>query len=381
VAASSSILDGLAGAGEALLAVCDADGAAVRIDGELRLVGETPEDVTALLDALESADVTATDGYPGPMPGVLAAPLAVARGNHIVWLRSEYVHEIKWAHAPKSLALKDVDRLNPDGSFRTWAESVKGRSRAWTGVEVESVTELRSALGTFLITRAEQLAALNAELARSNEELDAFAYVAAHDLKEPLRGISNFTTFLVEDYEDALDQEARQRLATIHRLSQRMASLLDSLLEYSRIGRAELDRSHFTVGEVLEDALDLLTSKPAVTVEGADMALYADRIRVRQVLVNLIGNAVKYSEGDPGITVTARDGVVCVRDTGIGIPPEHHESIFNVFRRLHPREAYGGGTGAGLTIARRIAERHGGRMWLERSQPGEGSVFCFTLDG
>jgi light-regulated signal transduction histidine kinase (bacteriophytochrome) len=168
VAAASSILDGLAGAGEALLAVCDADGAAVRIDGDLRLLGETPEDVTALLDGLEGADVFATDAFDGPMPGVLAAPLAVARGNHIVWFRSEYVQEIQWAHAPKSLAVKDPDRLNPDGSFRTWAESVKGRSRPWAAVEIESVSELRSALGTFLITRAEQLAALNAELARSN---------------------------------------------------------------------------------------------------------------------------------------------------------------------------------------------------------------------
>ena len=106
---------------------------------------------------------------------------------------------------------------------------------------MESVAELRSGLGTFLITRAEQLAALNAELARSNDELDAFAYVAAHDLKEPLRGIANFATFMVEDYEDALDDEGRERLATILRLSQRMGSLLDSLLEYSRIGRAELD--------------------------------------------------------------------------------------------------------------------------------------------
>jgi chemotaxis family two-component system sensor kinase Cph1 len=379
VAASQSILDGLAT--EALLAVCDADGAAVRIDGELRLVGETPDDVTALLDGLEGAEVFATHAHDGAMPGVLAAPLAVARGNHIVWFRSEYVHEIEWAHAPKSLAVKEPDRLNPDGSFRTWAQSVEGQSRPWSAAEVDSAGELRSALGTFLITRAEQLAALNAELARSNEELDAFAYVAAHDLKEPLRGIANYTTFLVEDYEDALDAEARERLATIHRLSQRMASLLDSLLEYSRIGRADLDLADFTVAEVLEDALELLASKPALRVEGGEMALRGDRIRVRQLFVNLLGNAVKYSPDAPEISVSASDGVVCVTDNGIGIAPDHHDAIFHVFRRLHPRDAYGGGTGAGLTIARRIAERHGGRMWLERSVAGEGSTFCFTLEG
>lgn len=381
VAASSSILDGLAAAGDDLLGVCGADGAAIRIDDELRLIGETPADVTALLDGLTSADVVATADAPGELPGVLAAPLAVARGNHIVWFRREYVRTIEWAHAPKSLAVKDPDRLNPDGSFRTWAESVKGESKPWDAVEVESAGELRSALGTFLITRAEQLAALNAELARSNEELDAFAYVAAHDLKEPLRGISNFATFLVEDYEDALDDEARERLATITRLSHRMASLLDSLLEYSRIGRADLDMTDFTVEEVVADALELLSSRPTVRVEGGDMTLHGDRIRVRQILVNLIGNAVKYTSGDPEIAITAADGRVCVEDNGIGVAPEHHDAIFHVFRRLHPREAYGGGTGAGLTIARRIAERHGGELWLERSAPGAGSAFCFTLGG
>ena len=103
---------------------------------------------------------------------------------------------------------------------------------------------------------------MNAELARSNEELDAFAYVAAHDLKEPLRGIANFATFLVEDYADALDDEAQERLATILRLSQRMSSLLDTLLEYSRIGRAELELSAFSLGEVVNDALELLASRP-----------------------------------------------------------------------------------------------------------------------
>ena len=374
VAASESILDGLDD--DALLAVCNAQGAAISIDGELRRVGRTPEAITPP----DSAEITHTDSAEGELPGVLMAPLAHERGNYIAWFRPEYVHTVKWAHAPKSLAAPERDRLTPDGSFGTWAESVEGSSKPWTAVEVESASELRSALGTFLITRAEQLAALNAELARSNEELDAFAYVAAHDLKEPLRGIANFTTFLVEDYADALNDEARERLATILRLSQRMGSLLDSLLEYSRIGRADLDLSAFTLGEVVTEALELLASTPDVAVSGGELALHGDRIRVRQLLVNLLGNAVKYG-GDGQISVVGRqDGVVCVRDEGIGIAPEHSEAIFHVFRRLHPRAAYGGGTGAGLTIARRIAERHGGRLWLERSALGEGSTFCFTLE-
>jgi light-regulated signal transduction histidine kinase (bacteriophytochrome) len=376
VAASQSILGGLACA--ALLGVCNAQGAAVVIDGEVRLVGDTgtPADLEAL--AVDSAEITYTETAGGAFPGILVAPLAHERGNYIAWFRPEWAHTVTWAHAPKSLAAPD--RLTPEGSFGTWAESVEGTSKPWLPVEVESVSELRSAIGTFLITRAEQLAALNAELARSNEELDAFAYVAAHDLKEPLRGIANFATFLVEDYADTLDQEGQERLATILKLSQRMSSLLDTLLEYSRIGRAELELTQFTLQDVVEDAVELLSTRPDVSISGGDLLLRGDKVRVRQLLVNLIGNAVKYGDGGE-ISIFGGDGVVCVRDQGIGIVPEHHEAIFHVFRRLHPRDAYGGGTGAGLTIARRIAERHGGRLWLERSAPGEGSTFCFTLEG
>jgi signal transduction histidine kinase len=161
-----------------------------------------------------------------------------------------------------------------------------------------------------------------------------------------------------------------------------MGSLLDSLLEYSRIGRAELDLTDFTLGDVVEEARELLEDRLAragaqIELSDAETPLRGDRVRVRQALVNLISNGVKYGEGD--VRVYVRDGAICVSDDGIGIAPEHHDVIFNVFRRLHPRNAYGGGTGAGLTIARRIAERHGGRLWLERSVPGEGSTFCLTL--
>jgi signal transduction histidine kinase len=137
-----------------------------------------------------------------------------------------------------------------------------------------------------------------------------------------------------------------------------------------------------------------------IDVEAPDQALHGDRIGLRHVLVNLISNAVKYGERSPRrITVAAcrvsatdrghtviesfdpdDDSVaVCVTDNGIGIEPEHHEAIFAIFRRLHARDAYGGGTGAGLTIARRIVERHGGALWLDRSAPGEGSTLCFTV--
>jgi light-regulated signal transduction histidine kinase (bacteriophytochrome) len=406
VAAAPTIAEGLAAAGEDLLRVAGAEGAAVRIGGELHLVGATPgeEAVGAIIERLQEReeDVLVTDALAGWMPeaaawaatasGAIAVALARRQGNYLVWFRPEYPHEVAWGGAKAVLQEGDGQReLGPEGSFAQWVQTVRGASRPWHPVEVESATALRAALGAHVLDRAEQLAALNAELARSNAELDAFAYAAAHDLKEPLRGIANFATFLTEDYHDTLDDEGRAQLDTIVRLTQRMGGLLDSLLEYSRVGRAELDLEDLTLGELLEESREMLVDRlgsvpVALDVEGADQRLRGDRIGLRHVLVNLLSNAVKYGERTPRrIRVAAgpadAEGVVrvCVTDNGIGIAPEHREAVFDIFRRLHARDAYGGGTGAGLTIARRIVERHGGEAWIDWSEPGIGSRLCFTV--
>ncbi|MDD7922154.1 response regulator [Actinomycetospora chibensis] len=327
VAAAETIPEGLADADAALLGVCDADGAAVRLGSELRLVGRTPDEaaVRSLLDELaarDTADVFQAASLAAALPGhagltdtasgLLAVPLGHARGNYLVWFRPEWVHTVTWGGARAATDRGAAQApLGPHGSFAQWAESVRATSRPWREVEVESVLELRGGLGTFLLTRAEQLAALNAELARSNADLDAFAYIAAHDLKEPLRGINNFATFLVEDYHDTLGAEGREQLATIMRLARGMGGLLDSLLEYSRIGRATLEPADFAVSELVDDARELLAgrltvSHAALLVTSGEQRLYGDRSRVRQVLVNLVANAIKYNEhAQPQVEISA----------------------------------------------------------------------------
>lgn len=237
----------------------------------------------------------------------------------------------------------------------------------------------------------EELARRNAELAQSNKELDDFAYVASHDLKEPLRGIHNYSSFLLEDYGDRLDQEGRFKLETLTRLTRRMEALIDSLLHFSRVGRLELELEAVDLNETVAGVVDSL----AVTLaeSGAEVrvprplpTVRCDRVRVGEVFGNLISNAVKYND-QPGkwVEVGALDGqpggappVLYVRDNGIGIPDKHQDAIFRIFKRLHGRDQFGGGTGAGLTIVKKIVERHGGRIWLE-SAPGRGSTFYFTL--
>jgi signal transduction histidine kinase len=237
--------------------------------------------------------------------------------------------------------------------------------------------------------RTRELQQRNEELNQSNRELDDFAYIASHDLKEPLRGIHNFSSFLLEDYADKLDAEGRSKLETLMRLTRRMETLIDSLLQFSRLGRVDLGLDDVDLNEIVAEILDSLAislqqEKIEMRIPRPLPTVHADRARVGEIFHNLIVNAMKYNDKpEKWLEVGWReDGagppVFFVRDNGIGIPEKHQEAVFRIFKRLHGRDKYGGGTGAGLTIAKKIVERHHGRIWLE-SSPGTGTTFYFTL--
>lgn len=252
--------------------------------------------------------------------------------------------------------------------------------------------EQRVAERTTDLQRAnEDLTKLNAELTRRNRELDDFAYIASHDLREPLRGIHNYSHFLMEDYGDKLDAEANEQLQTLVRLSQRMESLIDSLLHYSHIDRAEPIMGEVNLTDVVEDALDML--KPRIDDDHVTMryppvlpTVRGNGAQLTEVMVNLCSNAIKYNDKaeklvELGVCPTTAPGqpfVFFVRDNGIGIAPEYHGKIFEIFRRLHARDKFGGGIGVGLTVVKKIIEHHGGKVWLE-SAVGNGTTFYFTL--
>jgi len=225
-------------------------------------------------------------------------------------------------------------------------------------------------------------------ISAANKELDEFAYIASHDLKEPLRGIHNYAGFLREDHAGRLDEEALRYIDRIQHLAERMSDLIEHLLAYSRLGYVELatDRvdTHAIVDAVAEDLKALLEGhKVELRRSGTLPVVTGDAVRIRQVFQNLIANAVKYSDKpvkwvEVGCDSNSVPPTFYVRDNGIGIAPQHQDAVFQIFKRLHEQNKYGGGAGAGLTITRKIIERHGGRIWLE-SVPGEGTSFYFTL--
>jgi len=233
----------------------------------------------------------------------------------------------------------------------------------------------------------ERLNQITAEMQRSNTELEQFAYVISHDLQEPLRMVSSYTQLLAKRYSNKLDSDADEFIAYAVDGAKRMQTLLHGLLDYSRVGTRGKPFSLVNCEHVVEQAVANL--KIAIEESGASVSydvlptVMGDEGQLVQLFQNLIGNAIKFRREEPPkvhIWAGRRDSVVTfsVNDNGIGINPQHSQSIFEIFRRLHTREEYPG-TGMGLAICKKIAERHGGHISVQ-SQPGQGSTFHFSVD-
>jgi light-regulated signal transduction histidine kinase (bacteriophytochrome) len=226
------------------------------------------------------------------------------------------------------------------------------------------------------------------ELERSNADLEAFAYVASHDLAEPLRSVAGFVELLERQYGDRLDDRARGFIAYAVDGVERMQRMIDDLLLYARAGTTDLRLERIAAGELVTAALrDLgpaVAERGAVVEVGELPVLRGDPGQLQRVFQNLLGNAIKFTAPGvaPRVTVSGRAGEggseIAVADNGIGIEPAEVDRAFEMFARIPGGAAEYQGTGLGLAISRRIAERHGGRLWVEPN-PGGGSVFRLTL--
>ena len=397
-------------------------GVAVCFDDQIATLGATPtppelEELIGWLHKNSPDDVFHTNSYARLNPagvklratasGIMAICLDHQRQDYIIWFRPEVVQQVTWAgRQEKPATTRDGEIfLSPRQSFAAWSESVENTAEAWRPIEIEAAQELRLRIADIRLkmfnemqSRASMLGRLNDELERSNEELDSFAYVASHDLKEPLRGIHNYSLFLLEDYADKLDADGVEKLQTLIRLSKRMENLIESLLQLSRVGRVETELHPVPVSAVLHEVRDILQVRLTETntileVEGELPVVLADEVRLREVLNNLLTNAMRYNDqlhryvwvgvapadvqGPRGVT-PAGFCTLYVRDNGIGIDPRHHENIFRIFKRLHGPNKYGGGTGAGLAIVKKMIEKMGGQIWVD-SVAGQGATFYFSV--
>jgi light-regulated signal transduction histidine kinase (bacteriophytochrome) len=237
--------------------------------------------------------------------------------------------------------------------------------------------------------RAEQkLAQYASDLARSNAELEQFAYVASHDLQEPLRMVASFTQLLARRYQGKLDQNADEFIGFAVDGARRMQELINDLLAYSRVGTRGKPPAPTDLTEVLKDAEanlhQAIGESEAVITHDPLPVVSGDLVQLTQLFQNLLANAIRFrNSAAPRIHVSAQvreeDWLLSVKDNGIGIAPEHQERIFAIFQRLHGRGEYPG-TGIGLALCKKIVERHGGHIWV-KSAPGQGSTFYFNIPG
>ena len=264
----------------------------------------------------------------------------------------------------------------------------EGLTRQSRGVALDVTA--RRVLEAELREKNDRLARANVELSRKNKELDEFTYVVSHDLQEPLRTLIAFSDFLMRDCGDRLDDDGKEYVRYLVDASRRMRALIHDLLNLSRAGKVTAEFAPVDLGEVIEvvraDFAELIRAREG-TVRVVDPPLptvWGDRARIGQLFGNLVSNGLKYHRGTgPVVEVGAAPGpapgwaTLYVKDDGIGIDPQFHGKVFHIFRRLHTREEFEG-TGAGLAICLKIAQAHGGKIWVE-SQLGQGSTFFATL--
>lgn len=409
MSAEKNFIHGLINNQPNILNLTNSQGSVIYFEGEYSSIGKTPnqEELQDLLEWINQnlpEQIFYTDALAKIYPqaekfadvasGLMGFSLSKIHKNYVLWFRPEVIQTVNWGgnpHKPVEVREDGSWHLSPRKSFDLWKETVRQQSLGWKACEVNAALELRNAIIGVVLRKADELAQLNIELERSNSELDAFAYIASHDLKEPLRGIHNYSNFLMEDYGETLDEEGKAKLKTLIRLTQRMEDLIDSLLHFSRLGRVDLSMQYNDMNMIVNRILDLLRGRieetgVKISIPRLLPTVYCDRVQVGEVFSNLIANAIKYNDKPEKlieigyINDSPQPITFYVSDNGIGIREKHFEAIFRIFKRLHGPSKYGGGTGAGLTIAKKIVERHGGRIWVE-STYGEGSTFYFTLQG
>jgi PAS domain S-box-containing protein len=283
----------------------------------------------------------------------------------------------QWRHMKKNGELMDVQ---VSAHFIEY-EGKKARVVAITDVteRIRNENQLNK-LNTDLGRRA-------GELAASNAELERFAYIASHDLQEPLRMVSSFLQLLQKKYKGQLDEKADQYIHYAVDGAERMKALIMDLLEYSRAGSAKETFGRVEMETILKEVGDIFGEKIAVARARVDVGplpvVWGDKVQLLQLFQNLLSNALKYHAADrpPVIRIRAMEEPGCwlfsVEDNGIGIDPQFFDKIFIIFQRLHNKTDYSG-TGIGLAICKKIVERHGGKIWVA-SSPDQGSIFYFTI--
>jgi chemotaxis family two-component system sensor kinase Cph1 len=391
--------------GHDVATVIGAHGCAFIVRGEIVLLGITPnraqvEGLAAWLAFHQRAHLFATDRIAEFYPegasfhhqasGLLSVRITLGSPDFVLWFRPSVVQVITWAGNPEK-PVQETEagkRISPRRSFESWKQTFENRSEGWTEADRKFALELRPVIAETLFLRMnEEVLRLNLELARSNSDLAAFAYTASHDLQEPVRTIRIYAQMVALRAGTEMDPESRSFLATIDEASDRMANLIAALLSYSQLGGIERRRNQEvnlqeTFRRVMVNLDAQVRQSAAIVNCEALPVIFNSEDHMEQLLQNLIANAIKYRGTEtPRIQLSSckkdNDWLLSVSDNGQGFEPEHANTIFEPFQRLHGKETPG--SGIGLATCKRIVEIYNGRIWAESEGRNKGATFWFTL--
>ena len=397
-------IDGLVRRAPNLLDLVGAQGAAICFSGQWTTLGRTPpeEELNYLAQWLGksvSEEIYVTNALPmeyseaqrfkDVASGLIAIP--ISKRSYVLWFRPEVIQTVNWGGNPNEaytlVGEAENQWLCPRKSFELWKETVSLRSLPWQGVEVKAALELRKAIVNIVLRQAEELALLATDLERSNAELKKFAYVASHDLQEPLNQVANFVQLLEMRYDAKLDEDGKEFIGFAVEGVSLMQTLIDDVLTYSKVDIQGIEWQLTNVQDSLDQALGNLRGRIAetgavITVDPLP-TIVADGTQLMQLFQNLIGNAIKFRKAEEtphihiGVQRQEEQWLFSVSDNGIGFEPQFAERIFVIFQRLHTRDEYAG-SGMGLAICKKIIECHRGRIWVEAT-PDQGATFYFTI--
>ena len=296
-------------------------------------------------------------------------------------------------HAITQMLGKTIEHFQAEVEIENYQKNLEKMVKQRTAeldkriLEVERLNRAMVNLLEDLRVSNESLESASKQLVEANEELDAFTYSVSHDLRAPLRAITGFSEMLVEDYGHKLDEDGQRQLGVIQNSVRGMGQLIDDLLAFSRLGRRSLKMSDIDIRGLVDEVtktLQLVEKKQKISLNVKELPLaFGDRAMIREVLVNLISNAIKYSRpiDKPTIEISGRiegdESIYNVKDNGVGFNMKYVDKLFQVFQRLHSAEEFEG-TGIGLALVQRIIHRHGGRVWGEGKE-NEGAAFYFSL--
>jgi chemotaxis family two-component system sensor kinase Cph1 len=322
--------------------------------------------------------------------GIIAAMISRDLDEMIVWFKPEQITEINWAGNPDKPVTQEADgllNLSPRNSFEIFSQLVENTAVKWTKTEVANVIKIRERIINAISKKAGEIRILNERLTRAYEELDTFSYTISHDLRTPLTSIKSYTELVIASNK-SIDERGKMLLGRVVAGADKMSFLINEILKLARVGRAEMELEQLDMTRLIrETTAEVLTSQNAsgnIEVIFGDCPPIAGSLAlITQVFTNLIGNAVKYSAGSehPKVEIEGwtDDGEVIykVKDNGIGIAADHHDKVYELFKRMNNVKDIEG-TGVGLAIVKRIIEKHNARIWFE-SELKVGTVFYIAF--